>query len=74
MTNQLSSKIRSLQEIGHDRPCKSASYNVQSLLDGQKYTAVFATSDVDKVRLRKLKLDVKYKFLVRSVISQAPAK
>ena len=60
MTNQLSSKIRPLQEIGHDRPCKSASYNVQSLLDGQKYTAVFATSDVDKVRLRKLKLDVKY--------------
>jgi len=36
------------EEVGCDRPCKSASYNVRSLIDGEKYTAVFATSDADK--------------------------
>jgi len=36
------------EEVGSDRPNKSASYNVRCTLDGQIYTAVFATSEVDK--------------------------
>jgi len=36
------------EEVGRDRPNKSASYNVRCNLDGQNYTAVFALSEVDK--------------------------
>lgn len=36
------------EEVGSDRPNKSASYNVRCNLDGQNYTAVFALSEVDK--------------------------
>ena len=46
-------EISIFKEYGFERPSKSASYNVRSLLDGKKYTAVFATSDADKVIFQK---------------------
>jgi len=36
------------EEDGFDRPPKSASYNVRCNIDNEKYTAIFATSEVDK--------------------------
>eukprot|EP00092_Neocalanus_flemingeri_P036830 GFUD01040091.1.p1 GENE.GFUD01040091.1~~GFUD01040091.1.p1 ORF type:complete len:518 (+),score=92.69 GFUD01040091.1:99-1652(+) len=36
------------EEVGTQRPSKSASYNVRCNLDGQNYTAIFGISEVDK--------------------------
>ena len=39
-----------MQEIGTERPASAASYHVRCKLDGRKYAAIFATSEMDKVR------------------------
>jgi len=36
------------EEIGNCRPATAASYHVKCKLDGRKYTAIFATSEMDK--------------------------
>jgi len=36
------------EEIGSERPACAASYHVRCKLDGQKYTAIFAVSEMDK--------------------------
>ena len=43
-----------MQEIGSERPASAASYHVRCKLDSRKYSAIFATSEMDKVCLESL--------------------
>ena len=43
-----------MQEVGYERPASAASYHVRCKLDGRKYSAIFATSEMDKVCLESL--------------------